>query len=64
MLRVLRKYAWKFLGINFYNFLKNTNSVNLKEVNWVSIGRHSYDNGAHVWRCNTNSTLVLVISVP
>lgn len=59
MLSVLRKYAWKFLGINFYNFLKNKNSVNLKDAKWASIGRNSYDNGAYVWRWNTKSKLII-----
>lgn len=54
-----RKLLWKILGINYYNILKYKKHVNLKDVNWVQLGRNSYDNGAYVWRWNTNSKLVI-----
>lgn len=59
MINSLRKIIWKFLGINFYNFLKSKNYVNLKDAKWVKIGKNSYDNGAYVWRWNLNTTLII-----
>lgn len=59
MISSLRKLLWKFLGINFYNFLKNKKHTNLKDAIWVQLGKNSYDNGAYVWRWNTNSKLVI-----
>lgn len=55
----IRRIFWKFLGINYYHFLKYKKHVNLKDANWVQLGRNSYDNGAYVWRWNTNSKLVI-----
>lgn len=59
MINSLRKLLWKFLGINFYNFLKNKKHTNLKDADWVQLGKNSYDNGAYVWRWNTNSKLII-----
>lgn len=59
MINSLRKVLWKFLGINFYNFLKNKKHVNLKDAEWVQLGKNSYDNGAYVWRWNTDSELII-----
>lgn len=59
MTNSIRKLLWKFLGINFYNFLKNKRHINLKDASWVQLGRNSYDNGAYVWRWNANSKLVI-----
>lgn len=59
MINSLRRLIWKFLGINFYNFLKSKKYTNLKDAYWVQLGRCSYDNGAYVWRWNTNSKLVI-----
>ena len=59
MINSLRRLIWKFLGINFYNFLKNKKHINLKDADWVQLGKNSYDNGAYVWRWNTNSKLVI-----
>lgn len=55
----LRKFLWKLLGINFYHFLKYKKHTNLRDANWVEIGKNSYDNGAYVWRWNTNSKLTV-----
>ena len=59
MMSYIRRILWKILGINYYNILKYKKHVNLKDANWVQLGRNSYDNGAYVWRWNTNSTLVI-----
>jgi len=59
MINSIRKLLWKFLGINYYNFLKNKKHINLKDADWVKLGRNSYDNGAYVWRWNANSKLVI-----
>ena len=59
MINSLRKLLWKFLGINYYNFLKYKKHNNLKDANWVELGNNSYDNGAYVWRWNTNSKLTI-----
>ena len=37
MVNNLRKLLWKFLGINFYNFLKNKKHTNLKDAEWLDI---------------------------
>ena len=55
----MRKLLWRILGINFYNFLKNKQHTNLKDANWVQLGKNSYDNGAYVWRWNTNTKLII-----
>ena len=59
MINSLRRLIWKFLGINFYNFLKNKKHINLKDADWVQLGKNSYDNGAYVWRWNTDSELII-----
>ena len=55
----LRKLLWKLLGINFYSYLKYKKHTNLRDANWVELGNNTYDNGAYVWRWNTNSKLTI-----
>lgn len=57
MINALRKIAWKFLGIKYYDYLKYKNQVNLKDAAWVNLGKHSYDNGAYVWRWYNHAKL-------
>lgn len=57
MIDILRRIMWKFLGIKYYNYLKNKNQVSLKDASWASMGKHSYDNGAYVWRWYKDSKL-------
>lgn len=56
-MHVIRKLAWKILGVKYYDYLKYKNQTNLKDASWVSIGNQSYDNGAVVWRWYQNSEL-------
>lgn len=57
MIEALRRLVWRFLGIKFYNYLKYKNQINLKDAPWVNLGKHSYDNGAYVWRWYKDSKL-------
>jgi len=53
----LRYFLWKLLGINFYKFLKHQNVHYLKDLDFVSWGEGSYDNGAKVWFWSKSPTL-------
>jgi virginiamycin A acetyltransferase len=57
MIDNIRKYLWRFLGINFYTYLKGKNTVYLKDASWAEIEKKTYDNGAFVWRWYNHSTL-------
>lgn len=57
MITVVRKLLWSVLGIKYYNYLKGTNAIYLKDAKWVVIGHKTYDNGAFVWRWHNGSLL-------
>jgi acetyltransferase-like isoleucine patch superfamily enzyme len=57
MVGFFRKWAWKFLGNKYYQFLKGNNSTWLKNSSWAKIGQNTYDNGAFVWKWYDGSPL-------
>jgi virginiamycin A acetyltransferase len=57
MITVVRKLLWSVLGIKYYNYLKGTNAIYLKDAKWAVIGHKTYDNGAFVWRWHNGSLL-------
>lgn len=59
MIKVIRKFFWSILGINYYNYLKGKNSTYLKDAKWPDIGDKTYDNGACVWKWYDSSKLTI-----
>ena len=59
MIKILRNFFWKVLGIKYYHYLKNKKSTNLSDADWVKTGKNTYDNGAYVWRWYKHSTLTI-----
>ena len=59
MLKIVRIFLWRILGKKYYEYLKYKNNTNLKDASWVSRGAGTYDNGAYVWRWNTNSIITI-----
>lgn len=56
MREILRKLFWRILGIDYCHILKNVDFVYLKEDEFATIGKGTYENGAKVWRW-TNAKL-------
>ncbi|MCD0471099.1 CatB-related O-acetyltransferase [Flavobacterium sp. JAS] len=57
MIKHIRKFLWRILGINYYTYLRGKNSTYLKDAKWAVVGDKTYDNGAFVWRWFNNSSL-------
>ncbi|WDF62862.1 CatB-related O-acetyltransferase [Flavobacterium sp. KACC 22763] len=57
MINTIRKMFWRFLGINYYDYLKGRRHVYLKDAKWADIGSKTYDNGAFVWKWFNGSSL-------
>src|SRR5690606_5887664 len=56
----LRKIFWKILGPKYEVFLNNQRRiVYLDDFDSAIIGKNSYNNGAKVWKWNSNSKLVI-----
>lgn len=56
----VRKLIWKLLGPNYEKHLNNQRRITyLDDVNNFKIGQFSYNNGAKVWKWNTNSNLTI-----
>jgi acetyltransferase-like isoleucine patch superfamily enzyme len=59
LILTIRKILWRVLGFSNNKISRITfgPEQNLKKLDWVEIGRRSYDNGAFVWRESKNQTL-------
>lgn len=57
MKNALRHILWKFLGINYYFFLKKQKKVYLDKAKNTTIGYKTYHNGAFVWQWYDQSFL-------
>jgi len=53
----IRNFLWTLLGKGHQTFLKNQKGLYLSDADFVKIGVKTYENGARVWRWNSNSAL-------
>jgi virginiamycin A acetyltransferase len=57
-MKVIRKFLWKILGIDYQHVLLKLDYTLLKHDKHTTIGCGTYDNGAKVWRW-TNAPLII-----
>jgi len=58
IVKEIRKLLWRILGIDYSHILRLADHVFLKEDLYVSVGKHSYDNHAYVYRWS-NAPLII-----
>lgn len=58
IVKEIRKLLWRILGIDYSHILRLADHVFLKEDMYVSIGPHSYNNHAYVYRWS-NAPLII-----
>jgi virginiamycin A acetyltransferase len=55
----VRKWLWQLLGVRYATAKRLFRRTYITEVDWVTMGRRSYHNGALVWRFAQNEHLTI-----
>lgn len=58
MIKKLRSFFWRFMGVDYEQFLQKTDYVLLKHDKFTNKGVGTYDNGAKVWRWSEEELII------
>ncbi|WP_379968529.1 CatB-related O-acetyltransferase [Epilithonimonas sp. UC225_85] len=58
MIKKLRRFFWRLMGVNYDQFLRKIDYVLLKDDKFTEKGTGTYDNGAKVWRWSDEKLII------